>query len=81
MNGGALIDPILAGYLYLLAAVLFIVGLKRLQSPATARRGNQIGGAGMLLAIVVTLIRYEILNPWVIVAGVVIMYGSAPKSP
>jgi NAD(P) transhydrogenase subunit beta len=75
MNGGALIDPILAGYLYLLAAVLFIVGLKRLQSPATARRGNQIGGAGMLLAIVVTLIRYEILNPWVIVAGVVVGGG------
>ena len=37
MNEG-LISPVLAGYLYLLAAVLFIVGLKRLQSPATARR-------------------------------------------
>jgi NAD(P) transhydrogenase subunit beta len=74
MNEG-LISPVLAGYLYLLAAVLFIVGLKRLQSPATARRGNQIGGAGMLLAIVVTLIHYEILNPWVLVAGIVVGSG------
>ncbi len=74
MNQG-LISPVLAGYLYLLAAVLFIVGLKRLQSPATARRGNQIGGAGMLLAIIVTLIHYEILNPWVIVAGIVVGSG------
>ncbi len=70
-----LIGPVLAGYLYLLAAVLFIVGLKRLQSPATARRGNQIGGAGMLLAIVVTLVHYEILSWWVILAGIVVGGG------
>jgi len=76
MNEGAgLIGPVFAGYLYLIAAVLFIVGLKRLQSPATARRGNQIGALGMLLAIVVTLIRYQILNPWVIVAGIVVGGG------
>ena len=68
-------SQVLAGYLYLIAAVLFIVGLKRLQSPKTARRGNQIGAAGMLLAIVVTLVRYEILNPWVIVAGIVVGGG------
>jgi NAD/NADP transhydrogenase beta subunit len=40
--------------LYLLAAVLFIVGLKQLSTPRTARRGNAIAGAGMLLAMVVT---------------------------
>jgi NAD(P) transhydrogenase subunit beta len=68
-------SEVLAGYLYLIAAVLFIVGLKRLQSPATARRGNQIGGLGMLLAIVVTLVYYDILNPWVIVAGIVVGSG------
>jgi len=66
---------VLAGYLYLIAAVLFIVGMKRLQSPATARRGNQIGALGMLMAIIVTLVRYEILNPWVIVAGLVVGGG------
>ncbi|NOY54986.1 MAG: NAD(P)(+) transhydrogenase (Re/Si-specific) subunit beta [Actinobacteria bacterium] len=68
-------SQVLAGYLYLIAAVLFIVGMKRLQSPATARRGNQIGALGMLLAIIVTLVRYQILNPWVIVAGLVVGGG------
>ena len=46
----------LAGFLYLLAAVLFIVGLKQLASPATAARGNRIAAVGMLVAIVVTLL-------------------------
>jgi NAD(P) transhydrogenase subunit beta len=41
--------------LYLLSAVMFIVGLKRLSSPATARSGNTIASVGMLIAIVVTL--------------------------
>jgi NAD(P) transhydrogenase subunit beta len=41
---------------YLAAAVLFIAGLKRLRSPATARRGNFAAAGGMLLAVVVTLI-------------------------
>ena len=40
---------------YLLAAVLFISGLKRLSSPATARSGNRIASLGMLIAIVATL--------------------------
>jgi NAD(P) transhydrogenase subunit beta len=39
---------------YLIAAVFFIVGLKRLSSPATARRGNQIAAVGMILAVVAT---------------------------
>jgi H+-translocating NAD(P) transhydrogenase subunit beta len=54
---------------YLLAAALFIVGLKRLSSPATARRGNQLAAVGMLIAIVVTLLIGRILAPWMIVAG------------
>ena len=36
---------------YLLAAVLFVVGLKFLSSPAGARRGNQVAAAGMVLAV------------------------------
>ena len=46
--------------LYLVAAVLFVVGLKRLQSPETARRGNQVSALGMLIAIVVTLMSSKI---------------------
>jgi NAD(P) transhydrogenase subunit beta len=54
---------------YLLAACLFIVGLKRLGSPATARGGNQIAAVGMLVAVVATLLVGRILAPWMIVAG------------
>ncbi|MDE2089386.1 MAG: NAD(P)(+) transhydrogenase (Re/Si-specific) subunit beta [Gammaproteobacteria bacterium] len=41
---------------YFLAAVLFILGLKRMSSPVTARGGIVWAGAGMLLAILVTLL-------------------------
>ena len=41
--------------LYLVTIVTFILALRFLSNPAHARRGNQIGAAGMVLAIVVTL--------------------------
>ena len=41
--------------LYLAAGVLFILGLRGLGSPRTARRGNLLAAIGMLLAIVVTV--------------------------
>ncbi len=63
---------VLTQLLYLAAAVLFIVGLKRLNTPATARQGNVISGLGMLLAIVVTLLDRAILSYGVIVAGMVV---------
>jgi NAD(P) transhydrogenase subunit beta len=47
---------------YLLAASLFIFGLKKLGSPATARNGNVIAAVGMLLAVVATLLDQEVLN-------------------
>jgi NAD(P) transhydrogenase subunit beta len=47
---------------YLVAAVLFILGLKKLGSPATARQGNVVAAVGMLLAIVATLLEREVLN-------------------
>ncbi len=48
--------------LYLAAAVPFILGLKRLSSPATARGGNAMASVGMLIAIVATLIFGQILS-------------------
>ena len=57
---------------YLLAAVLFIVGLKMLSSPRTARRGNAIGALGMLIAITVTLLDREIVAFHWIALGLVI---------
>lgn len=47
---------------YLLSSVLFILGLRMLSSPATAKRGNLVASAGMLIAIVVTLLSKEVLS-------------------
>jgi NAD(P) transhydrogenase subunit beta len=57
---------------YLLAAVMFIFGLKRLSSPATARSGNWLASLGMLIAIVVTLVFQEILGWREIIIGMVV---------
>ena len=60
---------------YLLAASFFIISLKKLGSPATARSGNAIGAVGMLLAIVATLLHQEILTfTWIFVG---MLIGSA----
>jgi NAD(P) transhydrogenase subunit beta len=42
-------------FLYLLCIILFIIGLKRLSHPETAKKGNLIAGAGMVLAIIITM--------------------------
>jgi NAD(P) transhydrogenase subunit beta len=42
--------------LYLLSAVCFVLGLHLMNSPASARRGNQVSGAGMALAILTTVV-------------------------
>ena len=57
---------------YLLAAVLFIIGLKRLSSPATARSGNRMGATAMLIAVVVTLLDREVLDYAQIAGGVIV---------
>jgi H+-translocating NAD(P) transhydrogenase subunit beta len=60
------------GLSYLVAAALFILGLKYMGSPATARRGNMLGSIGMLIAIVVTLLDKQIISfTWIIVAMIV----------
>ncbi len=63
------------GFLYLIAAVLFILGLKRLTSPATARAGNRMASIGMLLAIVITLLDRQILSYGAVIAGLVLGGG------
>ncbi|PTX59160.1 NAD(P) transhydrogenase subunit beta [Melghirimyces profundicolus] len=60
---------------YLVASGLFIIGLKQLSSPVTARRGNTLAAVGMFLAVVVTLLDQEIVSFGTILVGVVI--GSA----
>jgi NAD(P) transhydrogenase subunit beta len=60
---------------YLLAAILFIIGLKWLSSPASAVRGNQLSALGMLIAIVVTLFDRAILSYGIIAAGLAVGSG------
>lgn len=67
MNFDMLVEPT-----YLLSAVLFVLGLKRLQSPATARGGNALASLAMLLAILATIVDTEILSWTGILVGMAI---------
>ncbi len=68
-------SPATVNIAYLIAACLFIFGLKGLSHPRTAVRGNLLGAIGMLLAIVVTLLNKQIVSYEVIFAGIIV--GSA----
>ena len=56
---------------YLVSAILFIFALKGLTHPATARRGNYYGMAGMVIAVLATLLGAEVQSYGFIIAGVV----------
>src|SRR5215831_8169674 len=59
----------LVNYIYILAAALFILSLKWMNAPATARRGVFAGETGMLLAITGTLLAHEVFNwQWILAA-------------
>jgi NAD(P) transhydrogenase subunit beta len=60
---------------YMIASILFILGLKAQTHPRSAARGGLMGAAGMLLAVTVTLLHREIIDYKVILAGLVV--GSA----
>ncbi|MCW5570348.1 MAG: NAD(P)(+) transhydrogenase (Re/Si-specific) subunit beta [Steroidobacteraceae bacterium] len=57
---------------YLLTAFLFIMGLKRMSSPVTARSGILWAGAGMLLAVLVTFLYPGMTNYPLIIAAIVV---------
>ncbi len=57
---------------YLAASVLFILGLKGLTSPRTARRGNLLGATGMLIAVAATLLVRQIVSFEFILLGIAI---------
>jgi NAD(P) transhydrogenase subunit beta len=70
---------ILYPILYLFAAALYILALKWMNSPATARRGVWAGETGMLLAVVGTLLRFEVVEyHWIMLAFLV---GAAIGAP
>jgi len=68
-------SPGLVNIAYLVAASLFIFGLKGLSHPRTAVRGNLLGALGMLLAIVITLLDQSIVGYGIILAGIVVGGG------
>ncbi len=78
-------SPSLVNLIYLIAATLFIFGLKNLSHPKTAVRGNLLGALGMLLAVVVTLLDKSIVSFEVILAGLIVGTGAgvvlAVKTP
>jgi NAD(P) transhydrogenase subunit beta len=57
---------------YLLASILFILGLKGLSHPETAKRGMHLAEFGMLMAIIGTLLHHEIITYTWIITGLVI---------
>jgi NAD(P) transhydrogenase subunit beta len=58
--------------LYLITIVTFILALRFLSHPTTARRGNWIGAGGMLLAIVVTFAQHAVMSYWEIAVGMAV---------
>jgi NAD(P) transhydrogenase subunit beta len=77
-NTGALVNMA-----YIAASIFFIMGLKMLGSPDTARRGNLLSSTGMLLAVLVTLVDQSIIDfTWIfvgLISGGVIGYFAATK--
>ena len=62
---------------YLVAAVLFIVGLKQLSSPKGARNGNLIAAVGMVIALVATIPLLHFTTAGVIIIAIGILIGAA----
>jgi len=62
----------LLNLVYLVASVLFILGIKGLTHPRTAVRGNLFSAVGMLIAVVVTLLANEIVGLPIVIAGLVV---------
>ena len=67
MNTEQIINNNIVNLGYIIAAIFFIIGLKRLSSPGTARNGNRLASVGMLIAVLVTVLGNNILGwEWII---------------
>jgi H+-translocating NAD(P) transhydrogenase subunit beta len=65
-------DPNFIDSCYIAASVLFILGIKGLSHPRTARRGNELAAVGMLIAVAATLLDRDIHNYGLIIVGIAI---------
>ena len=73
-------------WVYFLASVTFIFGLKGLSGPTTAQMGNRVAAAGMLLAVIATFLERQVADAWVLVLpaiaiGTVIGFVGARQVP
>ncbi len=64
-----MMNSMIINLFYLVAALLFVVGIKGLTRPKTAVRGNRLAALGMLVAIVVTLLDQQVIHYQIVVAG------------
>jgi NAD(P) transhydrogenase subunit beta len=76
----------LVPWVYFLAAITFIFGLKGLSGPTTAQLGNRVAAAGMLAAVIATFLEQQVAEAWVLVLpaiaiGTVIGFVGARQVP
>ncbi len=72
MSTDALVHLNITNVAYIIAAILFIVGLKQLGSPATARNGNRMSSLAMLIAVVATIVGNDIASWEWIIGGIIV---------
>lgn len=72
MSESFLQSPTVIQSAYLVAAILFILGLRNLSSPKTAVTGNFQAAVGMLVAVIATLVDASVISYEVIIAGIVL---------
>ena len=61
-----------AAFAYLISSVLFIMALRGLSSPETARSGNIFGIVGMVIAVATTLATPGVVSYWMILLGILV---------
>jgi H+-translocating NAD(P) transhydrogenase subunit beta len=76
----------LVPWVYFLAAITFIYGLKGLSGPTTAQLGNRVAAAGMLAAVIATFLEQQVAEAWILVLpaiaiGTVIGFVGARQVP
>jgi proton-translocating NAD(P)+ transhydrogenase subunit beta len=76
----------LVPWVYFIAAITFIFGLKGLSGPTTAQMGNRVAAAGMLAAVIATFLEKQVAEAWILVLpaiaiGTVIGFVGARQVP
>ncbi len=76
----------LVPWVYFLAAITFVLGLKGLSGPTTAQLGNRVAATGMLLAVIATFLETQVAAAWLLVVpaiaiGTVIGFIGARRVP